>query len=526
MRIINWLGTALCVVIASAACSLAQSISQPERLALARAHAELFGDPATYLAPAVFDAWSDVFRGRSPFGMLVAESAFVAISGCAGGECPPLAAQLCLETLDPDHDGTNEFRAGDVVGPTNDYRPEASHVITAIDTAPPEQQCSPGTALVTLYPPIDTAMEPAAGAVLRDLWNNPFHASAAGYYLIGSMLANTPRLHDGLTGPPLTWLDHGSISADADSFAARGAECSEVSWSPAASALQLRCIEGAGRSACHTVRATRRKAHLLSRISTSLQAGHRYLITGVACSKALAPLRVEMVTRRREQWIRLPFTASRIQSQPGKATDCRFPALFAHDFIASKSVARARLQVTWEPNLNDPAAELFIDSITVRELPMATRTQSSPLLINDPNDRMIVVTGDSWTTSNYIEQGLEAALMKRLHRDLSSQVISTGKGGFTAESVLAHFDEMIGSYQPLYAVISVGVNEAYLRRSPEAFVTGIRALAARCQLEGIIPIFIGVPPVGGDEGPDSLLETAYRLRDAERAAFLDVIPAD
>ncbi len=526
MRITHWLGTATCLSIACATYSLAQSISQPERIALARAHAALFGDPDRYVAPAVFDAWSDVFRGRSPFGMLVAESAFVPISGCAGGECPSSTAQLCLETLDSDHDGTNEFRAGDVVGLTNDYRPEASHVITAVDIAPPEQQCELGKVSVTLYPPVDTTKEPVAGAVLRDLWNNPFHASAAGYYLIGSMLANAPRHRDGLTGPPLTWLDHGSSSADADSFATQGADCSEVAWSPVASALQLRCVEGAARGACHAVRATRRKSRLLSRVSTSLHAGHRYLISGVACSTVLAPLRVELVMRRKEQWIRLPFTASRIDSQPGSETDCRFPVPFAHEFSAPKSLARARLQVTWEPNFNDPTAALFIDSITVRELPMATSTQSSPLLINDPNDRMIVVTGDSWTTSNYIEQGLEAALMKRLHRDLSSQVISTGKGGFTAENVLAHFDEMIGSYQPLYAMISVGVNEAYLRRSPEAFVSGIRALAARCQLEGIIPIFIGVPPVGSDEGPDSLLETAYRLRDAERAAFLDEIPAD
>jgi hypothetical protein len=108
-----------------------------------------------------------------------------------------------------------------------------------------------------------------------------------------------------------------------------------------------------------------------------------------------------------------------------------------------------------------------------------------------------------------------------LHRSIAVHRRTQGE----LEDIGPHSEPCI-SHQPLYAVTSVGVTEEYSRRSTEAFVAEITALTARCQLEGIVPIFIGVPPVADGEGAGSLLETTYRLRDAERAAFLDVQPTD
>ncbi|MFN7967237.1 MAG: GDSL-type esterase/lipase family protein [Acidobacteriota bacterium] len=525
MRVMKLSCLSVCVALSSISQVHSQALSQPERVALARAHAELFGDPDSYLSPAVFDAWTDVFHGRSPYGMTQAESASVPVTGCPGGLCPPSASQLCIASLDPDADGTDEFRPGDVIGLTYDYRPRASHVITSIDAHPLAAACAGGGALLTVQPPIDTTVEPVSGVVVRDLWSNAFHASAAGYFLLGYSLANGSRLRDGATGPPMTSIDHGASGEDAPSLVARGTRCSSVSWSPAASELAPRCVEGTAGEACHVARSARRKSQLISTQSAAIQSGHRYLVSGFVCNDTITAVRLELVARKNSHWKRLPFSSVRVPPPSVGTADCRSPEWIEREFLAPQSLDRVRLQVSWERAPGDTAGPtVFIDSLTLRRLADSPTTVSSPFLLNDPGDRRIVVTGDSWTTGTYIEQGIEASLSNRLGRDLSAQVISTGRGGYTTDSVIANFDAMIGQHEPLYAVISVGVNEAYLRRGPDAFVASVRALAARCRAEGIIPIFIGVPPVGLDEGTGSMLEYAYLLRDAQRAALLDIAP--
>jgi hypothetical protein len=155
----------------------------------------------------------------------------------------------------------------------------------------------------------------------------------------------------------------------------------------------------------------------------------------------------------------------------------------------------------------------LIDDVSLRRL-----LPGDPYLVPDPGDRNVLVTGDSWSmASQLLDEGLADGLRDRLGRDVSRQVVATGRGGYTAQALLDHWDEMVTPYKPAVIVISVGVNEAAVGdTSPETFARNLRRLVARAQEIGAVPVFLSVPPVG----TGNVLARARALRDAQRRELL------
>ncbi len=81
--------------------------------------------------------------------------------------------------------------------------------------------------------------------------------------------------------------------------------------------------------------------------------------------------------------------------------------------------------------------------------------------------------------------------------------------------------------RPLYAVISIGVNDVQTGTVPlRTFMQNIKEFARLCESNGIIPIFLSPPPIvtpGGSPsawGKDSKFDIAHQFREAQRIDFL------
>lgn len=479
------------VIVASAGLSLAAG----ERSLRWRSPA-----PSHPARPGVLDTHLDAFRGHPLVARLDGEE----IGRLTISACPPAGcAALCVDTTDPDADGTPEIEAGDVVYVGED-RPVLTHVVTGLVTE--GHECPPGCVLLQLVPPVDAAAEGARpGARLTNVWRNGTHATQGGYYLIGRQLAAATASRNGRQGPNLLpggacegtardpgWrAEGGSLAVCADQVPATEAHfCTEGEG-----ALMLR---SSGPAAIESQRSLRVRAGL-------------YVLSGTIVADPGGADRVSIVgdfdrdgTVDQREALTLPFDGAFL----GRAGS--WPARF--EMLVQIPPPASEVRVRFDHPAGSDRFPL-IDDVSLRRL-----LPGGAHLIPDPGDRAVVVTGDSWALASLrLGDGLADGLQERLGRDVSGQVLATGRGGYTAQDLLDHWDEMVTPYRPAVVVVSVGVNEAALGGTPpETFARTLRQIEARARESNAVPVFLSVPPVGSGD----VLARARALRDAQRREVL------
>jgi hypothetical protein len=151
----------------------------------------------------------------------------------------------------------------------------------------------------------------------------------------------------------------------------------------------------------------------------------------------------------------------------------------------------------------------------------------SVYLINDPGDRCVLVTGDSWAAKatgpgDNFRIGLADGLARRYPHKTSaqwqSQIVLAGVGGYKASDVLTNWTSMVSKYDCLYLVMHVGVNDALGSTAQGTFQGNVTEIAQRAASEGIIPIIVSPPPLG--PAGNTVMTTTGEYVDGEVQAFL------
>jgi len=523
------------------------------RVIEAWAHASLYGDPVYYLAPSVYDQWIDIFKGKPLASTYNGdENVELQITRCYTASCNSASEYICVNTVDPDGDGTDEVSVNDVIyigDATSGVPKGGTYAVRTVegDGVSAFGSCAAGEYRIRIMPLIDED-DPRggldqdndgtldSGLQVVNVWVNANHPTNSGRKLIGYRLGYAPRLRDGSHGVNL--LRNGEAEYDAtvkNWERAAGDVYGGSSWVATPSNTLFQCWQGDGSNDCLYFSGTGTNAGYTADWIT-VSPGERYVLSGYYMRNGTGDyvtlatdvdndgtLETSTLTQYKFDgyqypwftnypnwfwtWWEIPSDVDRVKVYVSKTVANASKPLF--------DAFELRRVTTW-------AVDDFVD-----QGGYDCGRASSVFLINDPGNRTIVVTGDSWTTSAspYIEQGLETALQERFGRDFSSQVISTGVGGYTAQDIIDNFDTMIAQYEPLYVVISVGTNDANSSTITEdTFIENVQKLAHMCRMIGAIPIFLSVPPCGGDSGAGSVFEKAHGMWQRERQVLLHMVP--
>lgn len=450
--------------------------------------------------PGLFDSYLEVFRGHPLVARLDgSEAARMVIEGCPRSGC----ADICVESADPDEDGTMEVEPGDIVHFGTQWPRTRTHVVTSVAIADP--QCTDGGVLLRLVPPVDPATAPVSrGAALTNTWSNPTHASEGGYYLIGRSLASATTADHQQQGPNL--IANGECESDGG----------VLNWRADGGVLEscAESVPGIEPFFCTQGRTSLRLGGgAAARIETTrplhLVPGY-YVLSGTVVADPAG-----------HDVVRLVGDFDRDGSDDVRE---ELSLRFDDRFLASAGSWPARFELTLPVPVAAGVRVQFDHPAGADGLPLiddvALRRLLSPVapLIPDPGAANIVVTGDSWAMPFHrLGEGLSDGLRERLGRSVAGQVISTGRGGCTARQLLENWDEMVGVHEPSVVVISVGINEAVSgRTAPEAYAEHLRAIVRRSAQIGAMPVFLSVPPIGTGD----VFQRARALRDVQKRVLL------
>ena len=499
-------------------------------IAQSYAHAAMWGDPESYLAPAVFDSYLDVFLGHNIGTLTRNESTSTTIEKCWSSDCSQTWATICATdpgagtAADPDNDGTEEFAVGDVIVLGSQQKLRA-HIITAINNGAGGSGCSAsGTRNQwSVLPDVYSDEGHTAGVGVYNVWLNASHTTAEGGKWLGYALGSAPRLRDGLQGPNLLRNGNADQDSTVENWTVSAGSIAGNGFSSTPGTSQWVCWEG-GTSSCIYNLSGGSGATMDSSDWISVTPGERYVLSGV-----FLPLTSDQVslltdtnndgTVEEATTVTIAWTA---------VLDFRWPRWFWHTFTIPEGAHRVRIRFKKGGANSEPQIDGFsFRKVTTWETDDYTAKRS--YLVNDPGLRTIVYTGDSWAApAAYgadIRTGLLAAFTDRFGRDLSSQVKATGVGGYYCKDVLNYWYTLVEKYEPLYVIISCGVNDVDGGVTTEAnFIRYQREIAHRARMIGAIPIFLSVPPFGDTVGSSSKYEKAHTFRDAQRRAFLNNQP--
>ncbi|MBP7149827.1 MAG: hypothetical protein KBD01_20055 [Acidobacteria bacterium] len=490
------------------------SADQDDLVRLAIEHASQYGEPASYTAPAVFDTHVGFFWGHNLRSRLSApEIVSAPVLSCGTAPCSGTTELVCISSPDPDADGTDEFSPGDVVYFGSAAPRGGTYLVRSIESSGPD--CG-GAYAVRLAPAVDGERENLrAGSPMTNAWRNSAHPTNDAYRMIGYRLGYGSRLRDGRHSPNLAGDRDLGEPAFLGGWKKLKGLVAFADWNSTPAVDPEQCWEGSAGRDCTTIAAKGAKARIQSRSWIVVEPDSDYVLSGYVRSTNLARVALELVSRKSGDSVVRPEHRLALPAGDGITP----PGWFWGAFHLPGSVRRVKLRVT----VQGRGAAATLDDLAFRRV--TTWNSDGPaapsvFLVNDPGSRAIVLTGDSWTVATEMESGLEAALSERFGRDFSTQVVSTGDGGMSAERMLDEFDARVASRAPLYAVFSVGNYEAHHDVPVDDFLASLGQLADRCAEHGVIPIFLSVAPVGDSTGPGSIFEHAHALRDGQRRRFL------
>lgn len=533
-------------------------------IASAWAHAAKYGDPHYYLRPAVFDAYSEVFRG-APL-----ESAFdydgtsnpsqyenvkAVISGCVGGVCTGREFYICVDDqdwdgtiVDTDGDGTAEIEVNDVVvagTSTTTAAGARSHRVTAIvaGTAP---DCGTANARLTVVPNIDEAAELDSNSdgtidqtTLHNLWWQMVHPGDAGSYLLGYRLMYGSRARDGNHGANL--LNNGEMEHDGTLKGwtlSTGTATSRVfNTTPATSAAQ--CFDGNGTADCFSF-ATTTSGASISSADVVATPGETLILSGYIAAESGDDVGLACDSNSDGTYALESGSSIDVSGSYWDLNHRSFPGWFWHSYTIPSDCTSLKAWIAKGGTTTDyPTVDGFSLKRSSTWLNDSSNGTQTSFLINDPGARNIILTGDSWTRPDGngadIIAGMEAAAQTRFGRDLSAQIFATGVSGYTTADVLTNFYALIEKYEPLYVVVNVCTNDVLTGVTQTNFIANQKTLAARIMAIGAIPIFVSCPPLVQDENADrninssdfgaaTKFNTSHTYRDAQRAALLNWAP--
>ena len=539
----------------------------------ARAHGALYGEPDYYVRPGVYDAYLDVFLGHPLYADCDNDGTAGGTSGNACGAASltrPLISQcgqnscgndlgiICVTSTDAtangladtNADGTVDFAVGDVVtfsASASKSTGGKAYVITAIaNGAGAGTNCPAGTDnFFSVGPTVDqnTISGPdtdASGAVdsnmaLARVWANNSHYSHEGAHFLGYRLGYASRLLYGTQGPNL--LRNGNMDYDATtenwtpstgSLAGNG-----FTATPSNSTANYNVFEG-GTSAAIWFNTSTSGATIESSDTYTLHPGERYVLSGLIMARnadtiGLSDDRDQDSTYAATTEAQIALTAL---TQPNNFGFQE--AWLWTSFEAPESVHRFKVRFT---KGGTSASSPQIDGWELRRV-TTWQTDSwaenenggTVFLINDPGDRCINLTGDSWATSgtaySNVRIGLADAMAARYSGKTSSQwqtqIILSGVAGYTAENILDNWYSLVEKYDCLYTVFFVSTNDITGAVAQATWTAQIQQIAQRAMMAGTIPIFISPAPLG--PAGDAKMTTARQFKDAERRLLLQAAP--
>jgi hypothetical protein len=529
-------------------------------------HALTYGDSAYFTAPALFDSYLEIFQGYHlaqddaynqyiDFSLVQAE-----VSGCWGDQgIGDDFNYVCISSVNPDagqasdDDGHNDWPRGTVfyVGSTSVPGQHArSHVVTDVragtGTAPfgSGNGCAVGTYRLTVAPPIDSLEGLADGEHLSQIWTHFGHPSPGGAYLLGYRLGYGSRLKDGKQGPNLLRNGDACYSAVPEGWTKSGGTFGACGYENTINSGQVECWQGTGGTAGIEWTSAGAGDTLLAD-PIDVVPGERYVLAGTL-DASLPGDRIGLFDDREQSGVYTlhPDLQWDWRIGPDLATIHGRVLPFWRSWVIPEQVHSVRpgMASMWG------GEDWYFDDWSLREVTTwlgDDSTTPAVFLINDPGTRNIVITGDSWAGmtnpySSQIKAGLGRALYERYGVSYADRIIVTGQGGSTSDWILSNdaancngscWDARVAAYNPLYLVVITGVNDA--SADPPVSVTSLvgsyRAIATKCALQGIIPIFVTPNPIGSSntgttppgEGPASMYERTHEYRDALRATFLD-----
>ncbi len=515
-------------------------------------HAKLYGDPIRYTAPAVFDQWVEMFRGHHIVQTNLNMEGSATISQCGFGDCTAPLDTICIADpdgagpatpTDPNGDGVPNFLVGDVVfiGSSvvgSGLEPKhATHMIADIADGD-GVTCPAGSGnqwrMTDRIVPSDEPV--GAGVPLSNAWLNSSHPVEGTYFLLGYKVGMASRsiwgshgqelLPEGSAGTscslPGAWTSDNAVSHPLSTLAFPNPQISDP----------LQCTAGNGGHDCLAYPPSY-AGWVQSADSVPVNAGKPYLVSGVVSPSPSGNDYLTLVTDAGSGGAEteIPSTQFTFDNRPGRLfLDRRFgngwpnwfwTTLTIPDGVDDVKVRYVKGDVTPDVPLLDelslkPATEFLQDD--------AKPGDTANFLINDPGGRTIVITGDSWAQPTHaIADGLHAALAERFPgRDFN--IVSTGRAGYSAGSLLTNWDAMVTAYDPLYVVILIGTNDCMgTTPSPEStYIANVTRVAIKALSHGTIPIFIGVAPTVRTDG--SLFDTCHSFRDHERRELLNLVP--
>lgn len=564
--------------------------------AMAWAAASTAGDPISALAPSVWDQW-DLFRGRPLMSNYAAatsyyESTLANITQCYGGSCTTADPYLCVDSvadldadgtrdIDPDADGTAEFKVGDViiVG-TGNLLTNRTHKIRALATGD-NTNCPNTSVRVQVYPQVDETNEGVAANVkVHNAWRQRYHPEFAMSYKAGYDLALAPRLVYGQLGPNL--LANGECDWDSTMYGwtVSGGTLTGLAWAsdpvtdPGESTIK--CSEGISTANSCFYMSGSTAADYVESNTFNVTPGERYVAACMllTASANLVPALATDVDGDGT------YTVEAGMSRTMTATDVFLTSYvtawgqFWHTFTIPVGAHTARLRFTrGASNTNAP----MLDNCSVKRVLTwddDSMTATDTYLVPDPGAGNVVIGGDSWVDTlddgadsvyangHWFRLGFIAGMQVRLSRDISAQVIATGYGGEKTTDLLAStcthtcdqdldgtslddcstggslscFYEQFERYDPVVSIVHLGTNEA-VAVSPMTegqYVANMIRIAGKLRALGSAVILIPPAPITkdngdnlvnvGDFGANSAFDYAHRYRDALRHALQNWAP--
>jgi hypothetical protein len=372
----------------------------------------------------------------------------------------------------------------------------------------------------------------ASMAVAR-VWANNTHPSRIGAHAGGYRLAYAPRSRDGVHGPNL--IRNGSADYDGNlenwTLGTTGSHGGQ-SWSatpPVSTGPSFLCVEGRTSNVCTFV-AGSAGAFIETSEKIAVTPGETYVLSGFASFRN-ANDKVCLTSDADRDGV-FACDASMSDTITGTEVANNFTA-WQHPYWSSWVIPAGVHHVGVRLELGGSNTMTF-DGFSLRRLTtyqsdswQSDERVGSSFLLNDPGDRCILVTGDSWSAKgsapgDNFRIGLADGLARRYPHKTSaqwqSQIVLSGVGGYKASDVLANWTSMVSKYDCLYGVFHVGTNELATSVPQATWLANTKEIAQRARNEGLIPIFVSPSPLGPTGA--TLMTTAGEFVDAQRNEFL------
>lgn len=516
-------------------------VTHASLLAQARAHAALYSSaPDYYLAPALYDSYGELMRsgqlGTGTGEFYGTQNTYATIR-CYASNCTNnslcLVGTLSSTSLDITNDGTIDFSPGDIIA-VGDPFPSTGNPPTKrtykVQSFAADGSCPGGSQKLNIVGGFDSTTTPIVDNTTKmiRMYSNNQHFIAGGDYLLGYRIGYASRAIWGQQGPNLIQNSQQHIKASSTAppdFTLDSTTVTAMGWpSVAPGSASFSCISGTTTTGDCWYDNDGDGTNNSGKITSTnwlgpVVPGETYVLSwwartdygntdkiglvydtngdGTLSTICQHTLDGNYYTHRGgdANWgwalCTIPEGAWKVKFQYIRSTSSHnaYPAV---DEIELRKFTGA---VT---DANGDATPDWIEDATQAEY-----------LINDPGDRPIIYTGDSWaedtgtdTHGRSFVLGLQAALNARLGR--TPTVKATGTSGYKASDVISNFYSMIEKYEPLYVVISIGNNEINSGSSSDCtagspvteatFLKNLRTLVTMVQNIGAIPIVIGINP--------------------------------